>query len=203
KDNAPVPGENFTTAAPGKHKVVILDFGLKYNQARLLTERDCSVQVVPASISTTEILAMNPDGVFLSNGPGDPAGVPGVVETVREILGKIPVFGICLGHQILGLAYGGSTYKLKFGHRGANQPVKNLTTGSIEITSQNHGFCVEAKSLDPNLVEVTHINLNDDSVEGMRHREFPAFSVQYHPENAPGPHDALYLFDRFIDMMNK
>jgi carbamoyl-phosphate synthase small subunit len=144
---------------------------------------------------------MNPDGVFLSNGPGDPAGVQGVVETVRGLLGKTPVFGICLGHQILGLAYGGTTYKLKFGHRGGNQPVKDLTTGHVEITSQNHGFTVDLASLDKEAVELTHINLNDGSLEGMRHRHFPAFSVQYHPEHAPGPHDSLYLFDRFVEMM--
>ena len=200
-DEQPRPGCDFATAGPGKHRVVALDYGLKYNQLRLLAARGCRVQVVPATTGPDEILAMQPDGVFLSNGPGDPAGVPGVVETVRALLGKKPVFGICLGHQILGLAFGGTTYKLKFGHRGVNQPVKDLGTGRIEITSQNHGFCVDMQSLDPDLVELTHVNLNDNSVEGMRHRRLPVFSVQYHPENAPGPHDALYLFDRFIDMM--
>ncbi len=201
-DDGPKPGSNFTTAAPGKYKVVTYDFGLKYNQLRLLTDRDCSVQVVPATTSAAEVLAMNPDGVFLSNGPGDPAGVPGVVENIREILGQKPVFGICLGHQMLGLAYGGKTYKLKFGHRGGNQPVKDLSTNKIEITSQNHGFCVDMDSLPSDEVELTHINLNDNSVEGMRHKKFPAFSVQHHPENAPGPHDSIYLFDRFIEAMN-
>ncbi|MDH3393302.1 MAG: glutamine-hydrolyzing carbamoyl-phosphate synthase small subunit, partial [Desulfobulbaceae bacterium] len=200
--DGPKPGTNFSTAAPGKYKVVTYDFGLKYNQLRLLAERDCSVQVVPATTSAADVLAMNPDGVFLSNGPGDPAGVPGVVENIREILGKKPVFGICLGHQMLGLAYGGKTYKLKFGHRGANQPVKDLSTGKIEITSQNHGFCVDMDSLSTDEVELTHINLNDNSVEGMRHKKFSAFSVQHHPENAPGPHDSIYLFDRFIEAMN-
>ncbi|MDH4321068.1 MAG: glutamine-hydrolyzing carbamoyl-phosphate synthase small subunit [Desulfobulbaceae bacterium] len=200
--DGPKPGSNFTTAAPGKYKVVCFDFGLKYNQLRLLAERGCSVQVVPATTSGAEVLAMNPDGVFLSNGPGDPAGVPGVVENIRAILGKKPVFGICLGHQMLGLAYGGKTYKLKFGHRGGNQPVKDLSTGKIEITSQNHGFCVDMDSLNPDEVELTHINLNDNSVEGMRHKKFSAFSVQHHPENAPGPHDSIYLFDRFIEAMN-
>ena len=200
-DNRPLPGTDFQTAAPGKYLVVTFDFGLKYNQLRLLTERGCRVQVVPAQTTAREVLAMNPDGVFLSNGPGDPAGVPGVVDTMRELLGRRPIFGICLGHQILGLAYGGSTYKLKFGHRGSNQPVKNLLTGKVEITAQNHGFCVDFASLNPNEVELTHINLNDNSVEGMRHLKYPAFSVQYHPENAPGPHDSLYLFDRFLDMM--
>lgn len=201
-ENGPHRGSNFTTAAPGKYKVVAIDYGLKYNQLRLMTERGCSVQVVPATTTAKDILAMKPDGIFLSNGPGDPAGIPGVIETIQELLGKKPVFGICLGNQLLGLAYGGKTYKLKFGHRGVNQPVKDLTTGRIEITSQNHGFCVDFDSLDKDMVELTHINLNDKSVEGMRHKKYPAFSVQYHPENAPGPHDALYLFDRFIDLMN-
>ena len=202
-DNRPAPGTGFTTTTPGRYRVVAMDYGLKYNQLRLLVERGCAVQVMPSSSSAAEILALRPDGVFLSNGPGDPAGIRGVVETIRELLGRVPIFGICLGHQILGLAYGGTTYKLKFGHRGANQPVKDLRTGRVEITSQNHGFCVDPESLDPEEVEVTHINLNDNSLEGMRHRRFPVFSVQYHPENAPGPHDALYLFDRFIEMMDK
>lgn len=197
----PAPGTAFKTAIPGKYKVVAIDYGLKYNQLRLLAERGCSVQVVPCSTDAKAILDMKPDGIFLSNGPGDPAGIPGVIEVIRELLGKKPVFGICLGNQLLGLAYGGSTYKLKFGHRGINQPVKDLTTGKIEITSQNHGFCVDMTTLDKDAVELTHINLNDSSVEGMRHKKYPAFSVQYHPENAPGPHDALYLFDRFIEMM--
>jgi carbamoyl-phosphate synthase small subunit len=168
---------------------------------RILADKGCSIQVVSAEAGSDEILGLKPDGIFLSNGPGDPAGVPGVVETVRELLGKKPIFGICLGHQILGLAYGGTTYKLKFGHRGSNQPVKDLETGHIEITSQNHGFCVDLDSLDQEEVELTHINLNDNSLEGMKHKKYPAFSVQYHPENAPGPHDSLYLFDRFVEMM--
>lgn len=193
-------GQSFTDADKGMFKVVAFDFGIKYNQLRLLAGRGCAVLVVPATTSAAEVLALGPDGVFLSNGPGDPAGIVGVVENIRDLLGKIPIFGICLGHQMLGLAYGGSTYKLKFGHRGGNQPVKDLTTGKVEITSQNHGFCVDPASL-PDDVEVTHINLNDGSLEGMRHRKYPVFSVQYHPEYAPGPHDAEYLFDRFIDLM--
>ena len=199
--DGPVKGSNFSSCAPGRHKVVCFDFGLKYNQLRLLTERDCAVQVVPATTSAAEVLAMNPDGIFLSNGPGDPAGVEGVIDTVRALLPEKPMFGICLGHQILGLAYGGSTYKLKFGHRGANQPVKDLQTGKVEVTSQNHGFCVDLDSLPADEVELTHINLNDNSLEGMAHKKYPAFSVQHHPENAPGPHDSVYLFDRFIAAM--
>ncbi|RUM42525.1 MAG: carbamoyl phosphate synthase small subunit [Desulfocapsa sp.] len=203
-DNKVAPGSDFTTAQSGMDnplKIVAFDFGLKYNQSRIFTEKGCQVQVVPASTGAETILAMEPDGIFLSNGPGDPEGVPGIVKTVQALLGKKPMFGICLGHQIMGLAYGGKTFKLKFGHRGGNQPVKDLSTGKVEITSQNHGFCVDMDSLNPDEVELTHINLNDNSVEGMRHKKYPAFSVQYHPEHAPGPHDAMYLFDRFIEMM--
>ncbi|TBV80296.1 MAG: carbamoyl-phosphate synthase small subunit [Desulfobulbaceae bacterium] len=196
-----VSGSNFTTADAGRYRVVAIDYGMKYNQLRLLRERDCRVQVVPSDTDAATILAMNPDGIFLTNGPGDPAGIKGATEIIRGLLGCEPIFGICLGHQLLGLAYGGRTYKLKFGHRGSNQPVKDLTTGKVEITSQNHGFCLDKDSLDPREVELTHINLNDNSVEGIRHRRFPAFSVQYHPEHAPGPHDAVYLFDRFVQMM--
>jgi carbamoyl-phosphate synthase small subunit len=180
--------------------VVALDFGIKYNQLRLLAQLGCAVQVVPASTPAADILAMAPDGVFLSNGPGDPAGVQDAVETIARLLGRCPVFGICLGHQLLALALGGATYKLKFGHRGGNQPVKDVTSGRVEITSQNHGFCVDPDSL-PKEAEVTHVNLNDGSLEGLRHKELRAFSVQYHPEHAPGPHDAEYLFGRFIDLM--
>jgi carbamoyl-phosphate synthase small subunit len=181
--------------------VVAVDYGMKHNIARHLTARGCEVQVVPAGTGAAEILAAEPQGVFLSNGPGDPAAVPYAVETIRGLLGKKPIFGICLGHQLLGLAFGAKTYKLKFGHRGVNQPVKNLKNGRVEITSQNHGFCVDADTLPEGEVEVTHINLNDRSVEGMRHRRLPVFSVQYHPEASAGPHDSAYLFDEFINLM--
>ena len=204
-DNNPLAGTDFSTSpgGPDDLKVIAFDFGIKYNQIRILTDKGCRVQVVPATTDADTVLGMNPDGIFLSNGPGDPEGVEGVVDTVRNLLGKKPIFGICLGHQILGLAYGGKTYKLKFGHRGGNQPVKDLLTGKVEITAQNHGFCVDMDSLSADTVGLTHINLNDDSCEGMKHKQFPAFSVQYHPEHAPGPHDAIYLFDRFIDMMKE
>ena len=183
-------------------RVAVYDFGVKFSILRALYQHGCRLRVFPADTSADEVLAWNPDGIFLSNGPGDPAGVDGVVDNVRKLLGKKPIFGICLGHQILGLAYGGSTYKLKFGHRGGNQPVKDLQTGKVEITSQNHGFCVDPDSL-PATVEVTHINLNDNTVEGLQHKTAPAFSVQYHPEASPGPHDANYLFGNFIKMMDK
>lgn len=182
------------------YKVVALDFGIKYNILRQLTEHGCEVQVVPAKTSAEEILAAEPDGVFLSNGPGDPMPVDYAIETIQGVMGKKPLFGICLGHQLLGLALGGKTFKLKFGHRGANQPVKHFETDKVEITSQNHGFCVDIDSL-PNSVDITHINLNDDTLEGIQHREYPVFSVQYHPEASPGPHDASYLFSRFTEMM--
>ncbi len=174
------------------YSVVAFDFGIKYNILRNLAESGCRVQVVPAMTSAEDVLAMNPDGIFLSNGPGDPDAVPYAKETVGKLIGKKPIFGICLGHQIMGLALGGKTYKLKFGHHGGNQPVMDLTTRKVEITSQNHGFAVDADSLG-GVVEVTHLNLNDNTVEGLSHRELPIFSVQYHPESSPGPHDASYL----------
>ncbi len=184
-----------------KYKVITFDFGIKHNILRLLCSHGCDVHVVPANMSATEVLKKKPDGVFLSNGPGDPAPVTYAIETVKKLLGKVPIFGICLGHQILSLALGGKTYKLKFGHRGANHPVKNLQNGKIEITSQNHGFCVDMDSLNNKNIELTHLNLNDNTVEGIRCKELAAFSVQYHPEASPGPHDSAYLFAEFIKSM--
>lgn len=184
-------------------KVVAYDFGIKRNILRNLTSAGCDVTVVPATTSPDDVLAMNPDGVFLSNGPGDPEPLDYAQENIRQLLGKVPVFGICLGHQLLSIALGAKTYKLKFGHRGGNQPVLDHKRGQVEITSQNHGFAVDASSLDEGQVAVTHINLNDNTVEGIQHKSIPAFSVQYHPEASPGPHDAKYLFERFIEMMKK
>jgi carbamoyl-phosphate synthase small subunit len=203
RDGRPVPEEAcWSPGAPG-FRVAALDFGIKYNILRSLERTGCQVLVFPAHASAAEILASNPDGVFLSNGPGDPAAVDYAIETVRGLLTKRPIFGICLGHQLLGLALGGRTFKLKFGHRGANQPVKDLKTGKVEITSQNHGFCVDMESLAGVAVRSTHFNLNDHTLEGMEHLELPLYSVQYHPEASPGPHDAAYLFDRFIQLMEK
>lgn len=196
-------GQAIDQAVEKKYRVVAMDFGIKHNIMRHLVSRGCSVWVVPAQTAAARILAANPEGIFLSNGPGDPAALPYAIDTVRSLLGKKPIFGICLGHQLLGLAIGGRTYKLKFGHRGANQPVKNLINGKIEITTQNHGFCVDADTLPSGEVEVTHINLNDQSLEGMRHRRLPVFSVQYHPEASAGPHDSAYLFDEFITLMER
>jgi len=196
------------------YKVVVIDFGVKQNILHLLAQEGCQLEIVPASTSAEDILKLDPDGILLSNGPGDPAGVPYAVEEVKKLIGKKPIFGICFGHQILGRAFGLDTYKLKFGHRGANQPVKDLKTGKVEITAQNHGFCVRLDNsqlstshlsrltshVSRDLVP-THINLNDGTLEGMEHKELPIFSVQYHPESSPGPHDSRYLFKRFIRMM--
>jgi len=188
-------------AAPN-YFVVAYDFGIKYNILRNLAESGCRVKVVPASMPAEAVLALNPDGIFLSNGPGDPDAVPYAKDNVQKLIGKKPIFGICLGHQIMGLALGGKTFKLKFGHHGGNQPVMDLTTRRVEITAQNHGFAVDADSLG-SAAQVTHLNLNDNTVEGLAHCELPIFSVQYHPESSPGPHDADYLFKRFTDMMAK
>lgn len=180
--------------------VVAYDYGIKYNILRILTSRGCRVTIVPANMPADDVLALNPDGVFLSNGPGDPAAVTYAIENIRTLLGRKPIFGICLGHQILGLALGGETYKLKFGHRGANQPVKNRVTNQVEISTHNHGFAVRASSLAAN-VEITHVNLNDDCVEGLRVQSLNVLAAQFHPESAGGTHDALHLFDEFVKMM--
>ena len=189
-----------TPPAP-RHRVVAFDSGIKHNILRRLASLGCALEIVPAQTPAAAVLERKPDGIFLSNGPGDPEAVTYLVSTVRDLIGKVPIFGICLGNQILGLAAGGSTYKLKFGHHGANHPVKDLATGRVEITAQNHGFAVDPASVRGAGFEESHVNLNDGTSEGMRHRELPVFSVQYHPEASPGPHDADYLFDRFVMLM--
>jgi carbamoyl-phosphate synthase small subunit len=206
-------GSRLTTLDSRLYRVVAYDCGIKWNILRQLVSSGCEVTVVPASTTAEQVLALSPDGIFLSNGPGDPEGVPYLVEAVHELIGKKPIFGICLGHQIIGLALGGRTYKLKFGHHGGNQPVKDLTTSKVEITSQNHGFAVDMDSFksdpkgqvlgDPEDIVLTHVNLNDNTCEGLMHRRLPLFSVQYHPEASPGPHDASYLFRRFVEMMEQ
>ncbi|OGW28079.1 MAG: carbamoyl phosphate synthase small subunit [Nitrospirae bacterium GWC2_57_13] len=185
-----------------RYRVVAYDYGIKRNILRLLTSAGCQVTVVPATMPAEEVLAMDPHGVFLSNGPGDPEPVTYAIENIRKLLGKKPIFGICLGQQLLGLALGGRTYKLKFGHHGANQPIMDLATGRVEIAAENHGFAVDMETVKDQ-VELTHINLNDKTCEGIQHKTLPAFSVQYHPEASPGPHDSRYLFARFVDMMER
>jgi carbamoyl-phosphate synthase small subunit len=182
-------------------KIVVMDFGVKLNILRSLEQMRYEVIVVPANITAEEILAINPDGIMLSNGPGDPSALTDIVSEIKKLIGKKPIFGICLGHQLIGLALGAKTYKLKFGHRGGNHPVKDLQTGKVEITSQNHGFCVDEKTLDKNEIEITHINLYDGTLEGIKHKKHPLFTVQYHPEACPGPNDSSYLFTRFKEMI--
>ena len=194
-------GEAASQGEVERFRVVAYDFGIKQNILRLLVDLNCDVTVVPARTSAEDVLALKPNGVFLSNGPGDPEPVTYGIEAIRKLLGRVPIFGICLGHQLCGLALGGRTYKLKFGHHGSNHPVKNLETGHVEITAQNHGFVVDPDSVPSSEVEITHVNLNDHTNEGMRHRSLPLFSVQYHPEASPGPHDSHYLFQRFTAMM--
>lgn len=195
------PSETIPPPPQPAFHVVAYDFGIKQNILRRLVQTGCRVTVVPALTSAQDVLALKPDGVFLSNGPGDPEPLQTQVSNVRKLIGKTPIFGICLGHQILGLAAGGKTYKLKFGHRGANHPVLNHLTQKVEITSHNHGFAVEPDSLKDSGVEMTHVNLNDQTLEGFRLRNYPVFCVQYHPEAAPGPHDSHYLFDEFVQLM--
>lgn len=197
--------EKYEYPAQGEERfhVVAYDFGVKTNSLREFTKHGCRLTVVPAATSAAEVLEMKPDGVFLSNGPGDPASMQAVVDEIKKLTeSNVPMFGICLGHQILGQAFGGDTYKLLYGHRGGNQPIKDLATGKIEITSHNHGFAVDAGSL-PSDVEVTHVNLNDNTVAGLKHKTLPVFSVQYHPEAAPGPHDAEHHFRRFVELMQQ
>ncbi|MFA5072562.1 MAG: glutamine-hydrolyzing carbamoyl-phosphate synthase small subunit [Nitrospirota bacterium] len=190
----------YAQAKSSRYKVVAYDYGIKRNILRLLTDAGCDVTVVPATMSAEDVLALKPDGVFLSNGPGDPEPVTYAIENIKKLLGKKPIFGICLGQQLLGLALGGRTYKLKFGHHGANQPIMDLATRNVEIAAENHGFAVDMKTIE-NQVVMTHVNLNDKTCEGFQHKTLPAFSVQYHPEASPGPHDSRYLFKRFIEMM--
>jgi carbamoyl-phosphate synthase small subunit len=199
---APVDLATLWAQKSGK-KVVLYDYGVKFNIIRSLKARGLEVLVVPATTPAAAILALKPDGIVLSNGPGDPAAVTYAIDNVRQCLGSQPLFGICLGHQLLGLALGGRTFKLKFGHRGANQPVKNRLSGRVEITSQNHGFAVDLESIPDPAVELTHVNLNDGTLEGLRHPQLRAFSVQYHPEASPGPHDADYLFEEFLEMVEQ
>ena len=196
-------GESGASPDTKKFKVVAYDYGIKLNILRLLVDHHCDVTVVPANTSAEDVLSLRPNGVFLSNGPGDPEPVTYAVENIRKLAGRVPVFGICLGHQFCGLALGGKTFKLKFGHHGSNHPVKNLLTSQVEITAQNHGFCVDPESLPSSDVEITHVNLNDHTNEGMRHKNLPLFSVQYHPEASPGPHDSHYLFTQFTDLMKE
>ncbi len=196
-------GESGDESGTRRFRVAAYDFGIKQNILRLLVDHHCEVKVVPAQTAAEDVLALKPDGVFLSNGPGDPEPIQYAVENIRKLIGRVPVFGICLGHQLCGLALGGKTFKLKFGHHGSNHPVKNLLTNQVEITAQNHGFCVDPDSLPSRVVEITHVNLNDQTNEGMRHRSEPLFSVQYHPEASPGPHDSHYLFTQFLDLMKE
>ena len=196
-------GEAGASPNERRFRVIAYDYGIKQNILRLLVDHHCEVTVVPANTSAEDVLAVKPDGVFLSNGPGDPEPVTYAVENIRKLAGRVPIFGICLGHQLCGLALGGKTFKLKFGHHGSNHPVKNLLTSQVEITAQNHGFCVDPESLPSSEVEITHVNLNDNTNEGMRHKSLPLFSVQYHPEASPGPHDSHYLFSAFTDLMKE
>ncbi|MFA6078850.1 MAG: glutamine-hydrolyzing carbamoyl-phosphate synthase small subunit [Candidatus Omnitrophota bacterium] len=198
-------GKKYTWRGMGSNRkrIAVIDTGVKYDILRKLAKNGCDSIVVPITTTADEIIDMAPDGILLPNGPGDPAAVGNVVEVVRQLIGKFPIFGICLGHQMLGLAFGGKTFKLKFGHHGANHPVKDLKTGKVCITSQNHGFCVDIGSLNKKEIEMTHVNLNDGTPEGLRHKKLPIFSVQFHPESAPGPHDSEYLFGEFVKLIDE
>lgn len=194
--------KSFVSSGRGK-RVVLLDLGMKSGILRELNDRGCDIVIVPHDTSAKEILRQSPDGVMISNGPGDPEDIPETIAVIRELIGKVPIFGICMGHQVISLAAGAKTYKLKFGHRGANHPVKNLLTNKVDITSQNHGYAVDIKSLENTDLELTHVAVNDGTCEGVQHKKYPVFSVQYHPEASPGPHDSNYLFDKFITIMEK
>jgi carbamoyl-phosphate synthase small subunit len=193
----------FSRTANHKYDIVAIDCGIKYNIIRLMNQRDCNVTIVPYNTTAEEILAFNPDGVFLSNGPGNPTHIPPVVETIQKLRGKVPIFGICLGLQVIALAYGAESYKMKFGHRGGNHPVKDLKTNKIHITSQNHSYAIDVNSLKNTDLEVTHINILDNTTEGVESKKDKVFALQFHPESAPGPNDSVYLFDRFIEMIEK
>lgn len=208
--NTPLPINNVEqvstkTAYPNPgtgRRVVVIDFGLKHSILRELSLRKCDCIILPFTATSQEVLALHPDGVMLTNGPGDPKDVPHAIQMIRELMGKVPVFGICLGHQLLALANGADTYKLRYGHRGFNHPVREVVTGKISFTSQNHGYTVDPNSVDKSKLYITHIEINDGTVEGIRHRQYPAFSVQYHPDATPGPHDGVHIFDEFMDMMD-
>jgi carbamoyl-phosphate synthase small subunit len=198
-----IPDKPYVYSNKGLFNVIVLDCGVKLNMLRILEALNCSLTVVPANSRPEDILKYNPDGILISNGPGDPAAVPYLVDSIKKILGRVPIFGICFGHQVISLALGAKTYKLKFGHHGANHPVKDIRTNKVYITSQNHSFCVDQSTLDRDRIDITHINLNDNTVEGISHKDMPLYSIQFHPEASPGPREAKYIFNDFIEMMER